>query len=102
MATSTSHRSPWEPMRKIGQDLFRLDSPRPSIPFKDYAYDELRYQALALTRPADAAGLVRQAQADVHEKYRIYEEFASLRRGPTPADVTTAVAKAAEGGKPEN
>jgi len=89
-------------IRKIGQNPFRLDSPRPSVPFKDYAYNELRYQALALTRPADAAALLRQAQADVHEKYRIYEEFASLRRGPTPADVTTAVAKAAEGGKPEN
>jgi pyruvate-ferredoxin/flavodoxin oxidoreductase len=89
-------------MREIGQNPFRLDSPRPSVPFKDYAYNELRYQALALTRPADAAALLRQAQADVHEKYRIYEEFASLRRGPTPADVTTAVAKAAEGSKPEN
>jgi pyruvate-ferredoxin/flavodoxin oxidoreductase len=86
-------------MREIGESPFRLDSPRPTIPFKDYAYNELRYQALALTRPADAAALLRQAQADVTEKYRIYEEFASLRSGPAPAKVTTAIAKAQEGSK---
>jgi pyruvate-ferredoxin/flavodoxin oxidoreductase len=84
-------------MRDIGERPFRLDSPRPTVPFKDYAYNELRYQALALTRPADAAALLRQAQADVEEKYRVYEEFASLRSGPTPAPVTTAIAQTVEG-----
>ena len=83
-------------MREIGESPFRLDSPRPTVPFKDYAYNELRYQALALTRPEEAAALLRQAQADVDEKYRIYEEFANLGGGPAPAHVTTAVAKAME------
>jgi pyruvate-ferredoxin/flavodoxin oxidoreductase len=83
-------------MRRIGERPFRLDSPRPTVPFKDYAYNELRYQALALTRPEEAAALLRQAQNDVDEKYRIYEEFASLPGGPAPAQVTTAVAKALE------
>jgi pyruvate-ferredoxin/flavodoxin oxidoreductase len=83
-------------MREISESPFRLDSPRPTVPFKDYAYNELRYYALAQTRPAEAAELLRQAQADVKEKYRTYEEFASLRGGPTPAQVTTAVAKALE------
>jgi pyruvate-ferredoxin/flavodoxin oxidoreductase len=83
-------------MRKIGESPFRLDSPRPTIPLKDYAYNELRYYALALTQPDEAAELLRRAQADVEEKYRTYEEFANLRGGPTPAQVTTAVAKAFE------
>jgi pyruvate-ferredoxin/flavodoxin oxidoreductase len=81
-------------MRKVGETPFRLDSPRPTIPFKDYAYNELRYRALELTRPAEAGELLRQAQADVEDKYRTYEEFANLGRGPTPPQVTTAVAKA--------
>ena len=85
-------------MRKIGESPFRLDSPRPTIPFKDYAYNELRYHALALTRPAEAAELLRQAQADVKEKYRIYEEFAKLGGGPIPAQVTAAVAKTLKSG----
>jgi len=71
-------------MRNVGESPFRLDSPRPTLPFKDYAYNELRYQALALTRPAEAEALLRQAQADVKEKYRIYEEFANLGGDPTP------------------
>ncbi len=65
-------------MRGIGENPFRLDSPRPTIPLKDYAYNELRYRALTLTRPAEAEELLRQAQADVEEKYRSYEQFASL------------------------
>jgi pyruvate-ferredoxin/flavodoxin oxidoreductase len=83
-------------MRKVGDSPFRLDSSRPTIPFKQYAYNELRYQSLALTRPDEAGELLRQAQADVTEKYRTYEEFAKLGGGPTPAQVTTAVAKALE------
>ena len=55
-------------MRQIGESPFRLDSPRPTVPFKDYAYNELRYQALALTRPEEAAALLRQAQADVERE----------------------------------
>jgi pyruvate-ferredoxin/flavodoxin oxidoreductase len=69
-------------MRTIGENPFRLDSPRPTIPFKDYAYNELRYRALAVMRPAEAEALLRQAQAAVDGKYRTYEEFASLEGGP--------------------
>jgi pyruvate-ferredoxin/flavodoxin oxidoreductase len=35
-------------MRKIGERPFRLDSPRPMIPLKDYAYNKLRYRAPAI------------------------------------------------------
>jgi pyruvate-ferredoxin/flavodoxin oxidoreductase len=80
-------------MRDLGESPFRLDSPRPTISFKKYAHNELRYHALALTRPAEAEELLRQAQADVREKYRIYEEFSKLGSGPTAAKVTTAAAK---------
>jgi pyruvate-ferredoxin/flavodoxin oxidoreductase len=77
-------------MRSVGENPFRLDSPRPTIPLKDYAYNELRYRALAVTRPAEAADLLRQAQAGVDDKYRSYEEFASLEDGPTPGKAATA------------
>jgi pyruvate-ferredoxin/flavodoxin oxidoreductase len=80
-------------MREIGESPFRLDSPRPTIPLKEYAYNELRYSALAISQPMDAAKLLRQAQTDIDEKYRTYEEFATLRAGPTAAQVTVAAAK---------
>jgi len=63
-------------MREIGQNPFVLDSPRPTVPFRDYAYKELRYRSLADTRPADAALLLAAAQSAIDEKYRTYEEMA--------------------------
>ena len=69
-------------MRAAGEKPFRLDSPRPTISLKDYAYNELRYRALAATRPAEAEALLRQAQAGVTEKYRSYEAFSALDVGP--------------------
>ena len=64
-------------MRAVGKRPFRLDSRRPTIPFKDYAYRELRYRVLTETDPRAAAELLAQAQQVVLEKYRQYEELAT-------------------------
>ena len=64
-------------MRTIGQNPFRLDLPRPTIPFKDYAYNEIRYSSLADARPDEAASLLAAAQTAVVEKYRQYEDLAT-------------------------
>ncbi len=77
-------------MREIGEAPFRLDSPRPTIPLKAYAYNELRYRALTLTRPQEAAALLKQAQEAVERKYRAYEDFARMKDGPAPPEATTA------------
>jgi pyruvate-ferredoxin/flavodoxin oxidoreductase len=66
-------------MRSAGERPFRLDSPRPTIPLKEYAYNELRYRALASTDPLVAEELMAKAQQVVTEKYRQYEGLA--RRG---------------------
>jgi pyruvate-ferredoxin/flavodoxin oxidoreductase len=79
-------------MAKVGENPFRLDSPRPTVPFKDYAYNELRYQALTLTRPSEAAGLLSRAQSDVNDKYRSYEDLSRIERqaaGPAAATSPT-------------
>jgi len=65
-------------MRRVGENPFRLDSPRPTVPLKEYAYNELRYRALALTRPDEAEALLRAAQAGVNAKYRYLEDLANL------------------------
>ena len=64
-------------MREVGENPFRLDSPRPTIPFTDYANNEIRYTALARSKPTDAADLMTQAQAAALAKYRQYEELAA-------------------------
>jgi len=63
-------------MREVGENPFRLDSPRPTVRFRDYAYNEIRYRALAQTRPGEAEQLLRAAQLAVIEKYRLYEDMA--------------------------
>ncbi len=63
-------------LREIGANPFVLDSPRPTVKFRDYAYNEMRYKTLAQNRPEEAAVLMAQAQAALNEKYRSYEEMA--------------------------
>ena len=72
-------------MRAVGQNPLRLDSARPSIPFKEYADNEIRYSALAQANPRDAAELMRQAQASATAKYQQYEDLAAIPgSGETP------------------
>jgi pyruvate-ferredoxin/flavodoxin oxidoreductase len=63
-------------MRSVGENPFRLDSQRPTIRFRDYAYNEIRYKSLAQARPDEAAQLLATAQQAVTEKYRTYEDMA--------------------------
>ncbi len=63
-------------LRDAGENPFHLDSPRPTRPFRDYAYRELRYKSLANTRPEEAAVLMEAAQQAIDEKYRLYEDMA--------------------------
>jgi pyruvate-ferredoxin/flavodoxin oxidoreductase len=62
-------------MGTVDENPFRLDSPRPRLPLKAYAYNELRYSALADARPNEAEALLAVAQAAANEKYRQYEEL---------------------------
>ena len=67
--------------RNLGENPFRLDSPRPTIPFKAYAQNEIRYTSLAAAKPKDAEQLMAMAQEVVTEKYRQYEDLAASRPG---------------------
>jgi len=64
-------------MRQVGANPFQLDSPRPTITLKDYAYNETRYSSLAGTDAKTAVDLLDAAQRWVDEKYRQYEDLAA-------------------------
>jgi pyruvate-ferredoxin/flavodoxin oxidoreductase len=68
-------------MRSIGANPFQLDSLRPTLPLKDYAYNEIRYSSLAATDEATAAQLLDAAQRWVDEKFRQYEDLAARDGG---------------------
>ena len=68
----------YDPMvRAAGGNPFLLDSPRPRIPFTEYAGRELRYRILARTHPPEAERLLVLAQEEVNRRWATYEEMAS-------------------------
>ncbi len=66
-------------LRKKNQNPFVLDSPRPNISLKDYAYNELRYKVLTMTNPEAADNLMKRAQELVNLKWKTYEELATKK-----------------------
>jgi pyruvate-ferredoxin/flavodoxin oxidoreductase len=66
-------------LRKKNQNPFVLDSPRPTVPLKDYAYNELRYKVLTITNPQAAEDLMKHAQELVNLKWKTYEELATKK-----------------------
>ena len=63
-------------LRRAGLNPFQLDSPRPTVPLKEYQVTELRYKSLVDSRPQEAAELSAMAQVVATERYRKYEELA--------------------------
>jgi pyruvate-ferredoxin/flavodoxin oxidoreductase len=63
-------------LKEQGKNPFQLDSKEPSLPFKDYAYNENRYRVLEQSNPTVAAQLMEAAQANVKERWATYLELA--------------------------
>jgi pyruvate-ferredoxin/flavodoxin oxidoreductase len=72
-------------VRESHENPFVLDSPRPRIKLKDYAYNELRYRMLTRTNPVEAERLMGLAQANLELKWRVYEEMATRSADDFPA-----------------
>ena len=62
-------------LRAAGKKPFVLDSPRPTIPLKDYAYNEMRYKILVRTNPEVAEKLMQGAQEMVDRRWQTYEHL---------------------------
>jgi pyruvate-ferredoxin/flavodoxin oxidoreductase len=65
-------------MAAKGENPFKLDSKAPSIPLKEYAYNETRYKMLTKINPEAAQTLIKLAQKDVYEKWHIYQQMANM------------------------
>ncbi|MDR3694154.1 pyruvate:ferredoxin (flavodoxin) oxidoreductase [Mucilaginibacter sp.] len=66
-------------LREAGKNPFVLDSPRPTVAFKDYALNELRYTALKASHPEEAEHLLGIAQEQVNLRWKTYEDMASWK-----------------------
>jgi pyruvate-ferredoxin/flavodoxin oxidoreductase len=65
-------------LRSEGKNPFQLDSNAPSIPLKQYAYQEARYTMLARSNPNAARKLLNLAQDDVERQWRVYANRAAM------------------------
>jgi len=69
-------------VRESGENPFVLDSGRPKIPLKQYAYNEVRYKVLAHTHPKESEHLMELGQQAINQRWSVYEEMAA-RSGAT-------------------
>ncbi len=62
-------------LREAGKKPFVLDSPRPTIALREYAYNEMRYKILTKTHPEEAEKLMEMAQETVNRRWQTYEHM---------------------------
>ena len=91
-------------LRKEGKNPFQLDSKAPSIPLKQYAYQEARYSMLARSDPETARNLLRIAQDDVNCNWQVYQNRATAPPDQSVTGVSNGDAEPVEaaGAKPED
>jgi pyruvate-ferredoxin/flavodoxin oxidoreductase len=88
-------------LRKEGKNPFQLDSKAPSIPLKQYAYQEARYTMLARSNPEAARELLRMAQDDVERQWRVYANRAAMAGQAVASPDAAAEAPSAAGETPK-
>ena len=69
----------YDPRRaREGRNPLRLDSPPPTIPYREFALKEARFSALWQSHPEHAEELLEQARQEVTERYHRYEQLAEM------------------------
>jgi len=74
-------------LEAAGSPGLRLDSKRPTIPFKDFASKEARFALLGRTDPETAEKLLAQAQQDIDNRWLLYEQMVRVQRTAEFAEV---------------
>ena len=88
-------------LREQGKNPFQLDSKAPSIPLKEYIYEEARYSMLARSHPDHARELLQMAQDDVERQWRVYEGRAAMAGEgiPVPEEQAETAGPVTKGGE---
>jgi pyruvate-ferredoxin/flavodoxin oxidoreductase len=61
-----------------GKNPFQLDSRAPTVPLRDFAYNETRYTMLAKSHPDRAKLLLEAAQEDIARRWTLYDYWAHM------------------------
>ncbi len=65
-------------LAKEGKNPLIIDSKEPTLPLKDYIYNETRYKSLAVAKPEEAAQLLAEEEKDIRAKWRFYNHMAKM------------------------
>ncbi|MBI4260055.1 MAG: pyruvate:ferredoxin (flavodoxin) oxidoreductase, partial [Actinobacteria bacterium] len=89
MATSMSHmkdavKSGYWPLYRFDpaaeERPFHLDGKAPTMPLRDFAMAEVRFNVLARTDPEGSDRMMALAEEDVAERWKLYEQLAGVER----------------------
>ncbi len=61
-----------------GKNPFKLDSKAPTVPLDKYIYNETRYTMLVHSDPEAAKRLLGEAEHDVQDRWKFYEQLAQM------------------------
>jgi len=87
----------YHPAEAIDARPFRLDSKAPSAPVDQMLRTEGRFASLERTDPERSRALRAQAQRDVDERWRYYEQLAGIERSLTTGERPDAPTPGTEG-----
>jgi pyruvate-ferredoxin/flavodoxin oxidoreductase len=69
----------YDPRKKEqGENPLTLDSKEPTLSLDEYMYSENRFRQLQRNDPERAAVLLEAAKRDVADKFKMYQQWASL------------------------
>jgi pyruvate-ferredoxin/flavodoxin oxidoreductase len=69
-------------LREQGENPLQPDSREPSVPLREYAYNENRYRMLLQSHPERAERLLEEAQQAVVDRWRKYQHMAAMEVDP--------------------
>ncbi len=71
----------YDPAREAaGEPGLKLDSRKPTIPFRRLAETEARFSMLGKVNPERAAELMARAQQDIDDRWNLYEQMVNIHR----------------------
>ena len=69
----------FDPKRiKQKQNPLRLDSPEPSIPYREFVKSETRFSMLWQNHPEEAEQLLEQSQQEINHRYHYYKQLSEI------------------------
>ncbi len=89
LAVNSGHWPLWRynpALAAEGKNPFKLDSKAPSISLDTYIYNETRYTMLVHSDPDAAHALLVDAQQDVQDKWKFYEQLAQMTMNVLPTE----------------